>query len=408
MRVRGHKEVRRGRQGTRFAQEMGPFLHFFVKSAAENDIIGKYPDFKGMFGRRKMKRKITKPQLEFLQRELEHFAGIGMLSMEQSQAMLASYEVREKFSFVRILLVIGALLVGAGVLSFIAGNWSVIPKTAKMMIILLGLCLFYLAGWKTENAYPKTSKSLYYAGMFIYGAGIFLVGQMFHLNGDLQGAFLLWALGVTPLAIYLKDRWAAAFTVLLLAVYGFALDRHDPYPWALLFYIPLLYWLNETRFKKSKVLLFFVNALAVLFVISSLRNIGIEFAWIAPLVFIGGLLMIFVPPVTYKSIFSWQGSLLIGFTGIIMTLAEYWEELGVARPEIYSLGFSLLYFGLILFLLKMGLLPAVLLACLFIFRYYVDLSFDFLPKSLFFVLGGLILIAFGFWFEKKRRGGHEQ
>lgn len=355
-----------------------------------------------------MKRRATKSQLEFLKQELSHFERSGVISAEQNRMMLSSYEVRTKFSFIHVLLVIGSLLIGAGVLSFIAGNWSLFPKTLKFMIILMGLSLFYLAGWKTERIYPKTSKSLYYVGMFIYGAGIFLVGQMFNLDGDYRGAFLLWALGVIPLAIYLRDKWVAIFTIFLMYVHGNTFNPWDAYSFALLFFIPFMYWLNERRFEQSRILLFFNNALAVQFFISNLIKFEVKHTWITVLLFIAGLLMIFVTHPRYKGVFVWQGSVLLGITGIIMTFNEFWKEFDLSHPTSYNLVFSLLFIGIILFLIKRGILPAIILACALILRYYADLSFDFLPKSLFFIIGGLILIGFGYWFEKKRREGGRQ
>jgi len=319
--------------------------------------------------------------------------------------MLSGYEVREKYNFVRVVLVIGSLLIGTGVLSFIAGNWSVLPNAVKFLMILLGVCLFYYAGWISEHSYPKTSKSLYYAGMLIYGAGIFLIGQMFHLDGDYRGAFLLWALGVIPLALYLKDKWLAVFASFLMLVYGYVFDRWDPYPFVLWFSIPLMYVLNETKFHSSRLLLFFMNALTLLFLMANLICFGLEYTWITAVLFITGLSMTFVAHSTYKEIFQWQGAIVMGITGIIMTLDNFWEEFGLQHPEGYGIGFSILFAAMTLYLVKKGILPAIFLVCAIIFRYYVDFSFSFLPKSLFFVVGGLILLGFGYWFERKRREG---
>lgn len=355
-----------------------------------------------------MKRRVTKSQMEFLKQEFSHFERSGVISSEQSQMMLSSYEVKSKFNFIHVLLVFGSLLVGAGVLSFIAGNWSLFPKALKFMIILIGLSLFYLAGWKTEKMYPKTSKSLYYVGMLIYGAGIFLVGQMFNLDGDYRQAFLLWVLGVIPLAIYLRDKWVALFAIFLMFVYGSVFDYWDSYPFVLLFFIPFMYWLNETKFSHSKTLLFFNNILAVQFILSNLMKLEVKDTWITVFLFITGLLMLFFAHPRYKGVFEWQGSVLFGITGIIMTFNGFWKEFGLSHPTVYNLVFSLFYIGIILFLIKRGVLPAIILACALILRYYADLSFDFLPKSLFFIIGGLILIGFGYWFERKRREGVRQ
>ena len=108
----------------------------------------------------------------------------------------------------------------------------------------------------------------------------------------------------------------------------------------------------------------------------------------------------------YKGILEWIGALVHGVSGLLLTIPEYWS-LWIKEEDFPYMGilFAIVYMGFVIYLLNRGSLPAILLICSLIFRYYADLSYDFLPKSLFFVIGGLILIVFGYWFEKRRKGG---
>jgi uncharacterized membrane protein len=354
-----------------------------------------------------LKRKIKKSQFSFLKDELAHFEEQGQLSTEQVKAILESYEVNQRFSLIRILLVVGALFVGAGVLSFIAGNWSYLPKLAKFIILFVGMTGFYLAGWKTEISYPKTSRSLYYIGVFIFGAGIFLIGQMFNLSAESYFAFLAWAVGILPLALYLSDKWIALLAILLLGIYANGLS--SPYisdPFILVILIPLLFWLNEQKFDKSRLLFVANTLLTVFFVLMAFIHFEIDERLIPFFLFALGVAMIFLPIERYKGILEWVGALVHGINGILLTIPEYWS-LWIDEKQFPYMGilFAIVYLGFVIYLLNRGSLPAILLICSLIFRFYVDLSYDFLPKSLFFVIGGGLLIAFGYWFEKRRKGG---
>ncbi len=212
------------------------------------------------------KKIISSSKYQWLQMELSRFEEAGIIDSSQVQQILSSYEVKGKGSagFNRILLVLGSVLIGVGILSFIAGNWEAIPRTVKFVLILFGLTGAYFTGWKLEESYPKTSKSFYYIGAAIYGAGIFLVGQMFHSSSPFQQAFLVWALGIVPLALYLKDRLVMILSILFIGIYASqAWDASVPYPYWVWVFIPLFYGCNERWLNRNRQVFFFANALLI-------------------------------------------------------------------------------------------------------------------------------------------------
>ncbi|ABO50354.1 hypothetical protein Dred_1829 [Desulforamulus reducens MI-1] len=83
-----------------------------------------------------MKRYLTKQQLKFLDQELQYHQKSGLISEAQRLDILSVYEPQQQLSFVRIILTIGALLVGLGILSFIASNWAELGKLTKFSMIL--------------------------------------------------------------------------------------------------------------------------------------------------------------------------------------------------------------------------------------------------------------------------------
>lgn len=348
-----------------------------------------------------MKRKISKPQYAFLQKEFSFWQQQGKLNEDEANDLLALYETKSA-NVLRLLLVFGAILVGVGILSFIAGNWSGLTPLFKFFLILLGFLLFYVLGFKLESNYEKTARSMYYIGAAIYGAGIFLIGQTFHLQHTVYSDFLLWAIGILPLAYYLKDQLIAVFAAAFLLIYSFtAFDGTGIAPYWLLILLPLLFWMNEKRMGRKHSLFVMTALLTAAFIGNMLQSVSAEEWIILLIIFVLGVLLALFPVDHYRTSSLWTGSVLFGLTGISLTFPFFWRFFHIGFDISYI--FAAVFIIIIMYFLKMGSLPAIIITCAVIYRYYADISYDFMPKSLFFIISGLLLIGFGFWFEKSRR-----
>ncbi|AXH99969.1 DUF2157 domain-containing protein [Sporosarcina sp. PTS2304] len=349
-----------------------------------------------------VKRKVSKPEYRFLENEFRYLQQQGRLDSKDARDLLALYEPRGSTNFVRVLLVFGAILIGVGILSFIAGNWAGMTPFFKFGLIVFSLILFYIVGHVLEDNYEKTAKSMFYIGAAVYGAGIFLIGQSFHLQHTVYTDFLLWAIGILPLAYYLRDQLVAVFASAFLIVYSFSsFASISSTPYWLLLLIPILFWMNEKRLGQKSSLFVMAVLVTTAFVVNLLESFGLD-EWISLfLVFVGGVFLVLYPFKRYKTASTWVGSVLYGIAGITLTFEYAWETLNVETVAPYV--FAALFIILLIYFLKNDSLPAILITCGLIYRYYADISYDFMPKSLFFIIGGLILIGFGFWFEKSRR-----
>ncbi|MGA8943175.1 MAG: DUF2157 domain-containing protein [Thermoactinomyces sp.] len=356
------------------------------------------------------KRMISPGQFDWLKRELSRFEQTGLITSEQVQSILSSYKVKGKTGFIRILLMIGSILIGVGILSFIAGNWNVLSKTAKFSLILFGLAGAYVSGWKMEKDFPKTSRSLYYIGLAIFGAGIFLIGQMFHQSSEPQQAFLAWLCGAVPLSLYLKDHWVFIFSIVLTGIYASSIwDSYHSYPYLVWALIPFFYWINECWLQKSRNVFFLNNTLLIFSLWATFIRLDWHGGIIALIFLLIGTGFVFLPISHYANVLEYQGSLIHGIAFIALTLPDLWKVWETVF-HVPSLGFFLAvgYLLFLFFLLKKGSLSAVIISVALIFRFYIDLSVDFLPKSLYFLIGGILLIAGGFWIEKSRKGGRNR
>ena len=353
-----------------------------------------------------MKRQITKADFSLVSKELDYYSSNGLITGEQKTGILENYEVKGGLNFIRVVVTFGAILVGLGILSFIASNWDGMSHFVKLLIIFGVFGGVNLAGYMISETIPKTGRSLIYLGTLVYGAGIFLIGQMYHFGGDFPTAFLLWSIGVLPMAFQLRDKYLMLFANLLFGVY--LLGSFDcGFPYAGWVGIPIVY-LAYNYFDKSRLLLFFANLTSLSFILQNTIRYEVEGLYVALLFFLIGLAMYVVKHNIERDIFQVQGNILFGITGVILTIPDIWDVLvNVQSTRMISILFALAFVALLFFLIRKGSLISLIFVCVTIFRYYTD-TFAFLPKSLFFIVGGLLLLGFGFYFErmmKSAKGG---
>ncbi len=349
-----------------------------------------------------MARQISSSQFAFLERELDYCHKQGLITTDQRASILSEYSVKPALSFIKVLVTIGAILVGLGVLSFIASNWDGLGKITKLALIILGFVGVNAAGYAVSFNFPKTGKSLIYLGGLVYGAGIFLIGQIFNFGGDFTTAFLLWSLGIVPMALQQRDKFYLLFANILFLVYVSG-SLGQEFPLVALAGVPATY-LGAKYFAKSRLLLFFANLTALDLILYLTQRWDIVDLY-GTLVFFGiGVLMYFIKHSFNHDVFKLQGNFLFGITGVALTFPGIWQKLfdvhsyQVAASVVFAIGFVILLFALI----RRGSFISLGFVCVTIFRFYTD-TFTILPKSLFFIVGGLILLGFGYYFERMRK-----
>ena len=94
-----------------------------------------------------------------------------------------------------IALAFGALMIGGGVLLFVAANWDALSPAARFALVLLLVSMFHVAGALTAARFRGMSEALHAIGTVSLGAGIALSGQIFNLDEHWPGGIMLWAAG---------------------------------------------------------------------------------------------------------------------------------------------------------------------------------------------------------------------
>ncbi len=157
-----------------------------------------------------MKRRIlSDKQRRWLLGELGDWRGEGIVSQEQTDRILARYEdadeasQRKRSRFTLAISGIAALLVGLAVFLVIGYNWDAMPRVAKLAVVFGVVVATHAAGlWlRFARDQRRAGEVVSFLGCLFYGAGIWLVAQVFHLNAHWPDGFWWWALGVLPFAL---------------------------------------------------------------------------------------------------------------------------------------------------------------------------------------------------------------
>lgn len=352
------------------------------------------------------KRSVSSSSYRFLENETAYLEREEIIDGEIRDRILRVYEPREEgMNYIRVILAIGAILVGLGILSFIASNWKEISNLFKLSVLTGGFLTFAIAGRRLEHRYPKTGRSLIYVSMLIFGAGIFLVEQMYNISVHFSKSFLLWTLGVLPMAYAVRDRLIFLLAHILLLVHGVGNFDVQGIPWDFAALLLILYAVNKKAFESNPYFLFVQNLLAALWVLDVIHELDGSALLATGTVFAAGAFMKYALP-RLGAVYVFEGNLFMGCAGLFLTFAGIWRDsewaLG-SQAENIAIIFGIALIAYFLIDTRQGRLSSLFFVCALIFRYYVDNFYDFMPKSMFFILGGLILIAFGFVFERMRR-----
>jgi uncharacterized membrane protein len=174
------------------------------------------------------KRAITPTQRAWLLEELSLWRRNAIVTDQQAQRITDLYEgagemaERGRSRAVFVLMAAAATLVGLAGLLLIGYNWNDLSRDIKLAIVLGVIALTHAAGFSLRyrrNA-AALSETVFFLGCLFYGAGIWLVAQVFHINSHYPDGVWWWAVGVLPFALCLETRLLHALVVALLGLWA--------------------------------------------------------------------------------------------------------------------------------------------------------------------------------------------
>jgi uncharacterized membrane protein len=117
---------------------------------------------------------------------------------------LPGAQKKDPQSLVRTILTIGAVLVGLGIILFIAANWKKIPDAVKIcgaMAVTLGALYLGYHFRFIKSAQEKYATPAFLVSLFGIGGTVSLIGQIYHVPANSHVLMLLWGALALPVAV---------------------------------------------------------------------------------------------------------------------------------------------------------------------------------------------------------------
>jgi uncharacterized membrane protein len=373
-----------------------------------------------------------------------------LISEDQFEQIVKRYR-QEKTS--NLLPIFASILIGLGILSFIASNWDGIHDLIRVTIITLVMSGFYLAGERAHRAgNERLGNSLLGIGLISFGAGIFLLGQMYHFQSYDGKPFIIWALAGLLVVQLWRSNFLLILTTAIITVgqlYSMFQFSAFSYVLALLLLFGVGHFIYHRPNRLISVIFSFSYSLTALFlVISEEWNYHVLFIFFLVLYLISELLkkerlrqpiqlfmqvsavLVSIFTVfTFDSFLNYEGIntnglIVYPFILVILFGLFYWlkkKSLDVIDLILYLPVFYIEVMVDVLYLLLLFIYSITLLVIgyreeltekatfgtiLFLvsaFIGYIQLAWSFMPKSIFFLLGGIILFILSWFLEKRRR-----
>ncbi|MCI0336424.1 MAG: DUF2157 domain-containing protein [Acidobacteria bacterium] len=195
-----------------------------------------------------------------LKREIPVLIQRGILTEEGASKITSLYEfddIGKESSrlLAAVLFTLASLLIGGGVISFVAAHWNEISRGPKVALLFGTLLAFYIAGYwfKYRSGWPRLGHALIFCGCLIFGANIGLLAQIYQVSGSWYGLFGVWAVGVLLMSWAVRS-WITGVLVIvtsLVWMVGFANDYHERlatvYPFLLAITLLPLAWVIRSR-----------------------------------------------------------------------------------------------------------------------------------------------------------------
>ena len=145
-------------------------------------------------------------KISWLHCEVERWAREGVIDTSQLQSIKSLYPQQIKKSQPWALVIfsgIGAVIIGLGIILLFAYNWDKMSKYAKLAIVFGSLIFSHIIGitlFLRTQRFKGIGEAVCLLGTMLFGAGIWLIAQIYHIEEHYPNAFLLWAIGAILLA----------------------------------------------------------------------------------------------------------------------------------------------------------------------------------------------------------------
>ncbi|GAB3576063.1 DUF2157 domain-containing protein [Hymenobacter daeguensis] len=150
----------------------------------------------------------------FLDTESPGWVADGLISEAQRQQLLARYPPEAQP--LGLLPLLGSILVGLSALSVVAANWQALPTALRLALLLGSLTGSYAAGaFFLRRGNEDLGHGLIGLGLLLFGASIILTSQLYQLVGYDASGLLAWVVAGVAVSYVYGARLLVLLTVLI-------------------------------------------------------------------------------------------------------------------------------------------------------------------------------------------------
>jgi uncharacterized membrane protein len=161
--------------------------------------------------------------MDVLEKAIVRWQSAGLLDQSTVEAIRNFESSQQKKQGIQwqvvAALILGGILLGAGVLLFVAAHWASLSPMSRFSLVISVFALFHIVGINSALRFPALASTTHALGTISSGAAIALLGQIFNMQQHWPSAVLLWALCSAAGWLLLKDQFHQIFTLLLLPVW---------------------------------------------------------------------------------------------------------------------------------------------------------------------------------------------
>ena len=131
-----------------------------------------------------------------------------------------------RFSFNAFVITAGVICLCFAAMTFVAANWDQMSRLLRLGLVMLALWSAWGAAlWAGLRGLHWWHQALLMLACGLFGAGIMLVSQIYHIQGNAADAVWLWALGAMVAAALIRGTMALVLAILLFALWhGMQID----------------------------------------------------------------------------------------------------------------------------------------------------------------------------------------
>ena len=284
---------------------------------------------------------------------LPELIGEQVISQEVADRITDYYQQKKEQGQNKLFIlfaVLGALLVGLGIILLIAHNWDSLSVTVKLvlsfvpLVVAQTLCGFTLVKKPDNRIWSESSATFLFCSV---GASISLVSQIYHIEGDLGLFILMWMCLCLPVIYLMRSSFVSLLYLVGITCYA-CIKGYGMYPasepywyWLLLilavpYYIGLVKKRADSHFVRFHYLAF---AVSVTVVLGTLSKGNANLMYIAYFSLFGSFLLLGELPFYQRYQLQDKFFELIGFAGTMVLLFMlsfdwFWNKIIESYPKI--------------------------------------------------------------------------